>query len=92
MHPLLLMSLTEVFITESKDIADYFNNYLANKVSNLRKGFGTQDFNYCELIKNEIMADNMCNFNFNCVQTAEVMALLKSRPAHGSPGTDARTE
>lgn len=34
------------------------------------------------------MADKMCNFNFNCVQTAEVMALLKSLPTHGSPGTD----
>lgn len=76
------------FLTESKDIADCFNNYFTNKVSHLRKGFATQYFNYCELIKNEIMVDKMCNFNFNCVQSAEVMSLLKLLPAHVSPGTD----
>ena len=30
------------FMTDSKEIADYFNNHFINKVGNLRKGFRTE--------------------------------------------------
>ena len=62
--------------------------FFINRVNALRQNTGDTDSDYLKLIKNNVMLDKCCTFQFNTVDKGEVRKLLKSLPDHSSVGTD----
>lgn len=83
------VELNGVYLTKPIQIANYFNDYFVNKVSNFRETMKyTVDSNSNELIERCIMKDKLCSFEFHQVNVVQVEMLLRSLTVGGSVGTD----
>jgi len=60
-----------MFLTKPSDIANYFNDFFINRVYALRQNMGNTDSNYLQLIKNNVMLDKSCTFQFNSVESGK---------------------
>ena len=77
------------FLAQSKDIADYLSNYFDKKIQNLRNGM---DLGYdsglsYRLIKDKIMKNKSCTFNFVSMTVDHVVSLLRNTKVK-PPGVD----
>ena len=68
-----------IFITRPVDIANYFNSFFINKVNTIRdQMLPVSDGLSDSIIKNKIMKDKVCNFEFKRIGEEEVEKLLCS--------------
>lgn len=68
------VELHGVYLTKPIQIANYFNEYFVNKVSNLRETMKCMaDSNSNELIETFIMKDKLCSFEFHQVNIVQVV-------------------
>ena len=56
-----------MFLTKPSDIGNYFNDFFINKVYALWQNMDNTDSDYLKFIKNYVMLDKSCTFQFNSV-------------------------
>ncbi|KAK6321486.1 hypothetical protein J4Q44_G00084620 [Coregonus suidteri] len=78
-----------IFIRKPHDITNYFNEYFTGKVEKLRNAMSPTDGSMSyTLIKDCIMKERQCMFEFHQVEREEVERMLLSLLDDKSPGTD----
>lgn len=77
------------FLTKPIEIANYFNVFFKGKVDKLTKGMNPVDGSKSyAVIRNEIMTEKNCEFDFRQISVIEVEKLLKSLSVDKPSGTD----
>lgn len=77
------------FITKPEDIANYFNTFYSTKIDQLTSNMSCGDPTLsCHLIKNSVMKEKCCSFDFTIVSVDKVECLLNALPDEMSPGLD----
>ncbi|KAK1900116.1 Bile salt-activated lipase [Dissostichus eleginoides] len=88
MHPSFIETEGK-FITKPADIANHFNDHFTNKVDKLRNAMGAvEDTVSHHIIKDRIMREKQCMFEFHNVTEDDVENMLLHLSDDKSPGID----
>ncbi|KAI8517058.1 hypothetical protein Bbelb_056390 [Branchiostoma belcheri] len=78
-----------VVLTEAGEIADYFNSFFTQKVNSLREGLDSQTGgDLLRLIRDKIMAEKDCSFEFKLVNCEQIRKHLLSLSDGSATGLD----
>ena len=78
-----------VYLTRPQQISNYFNDFFIEKIARLRGNIDSTVLSDSEnLIKEIIMKDKMCSFEFTQVELRLVENLLRTLPLDGPAGSD----